>query len=390
MMRSVTYKIVLMSFLLCFGHSATAQNVKNILTEKNKRVQNYLELSNLGYTDEEIFQDLGNVNFLTKNYENAVFWYEKLIPFQKDAEIQGRYDFAIKQLNNQEITLESQGSDWLTSVKKDYMNSRPKKSMDKSSIASLIESSENIPVANQSFGDDYEPKITITEDGRVAYFSKAVYKKPLYGLFSKKELIHEIYRAENINGEWRNIEKVTVCPEYFSAMHPTVSNDGKRLYFASNMPGTFGEYDIFVAEIDANGKMGIAKNLGTKVNTKKDDMYPNLYNGTLLFFASEGHKGYGGLDLYAAQITENSLTSSVNLGQKINSNADEFAIELMPTEKMGYVATNRGMNGSTQQFAVSYAKQYDNTRIAKNEENLMQLLNDRSQIEYSTTVFEDK
>ena len=390
MMRSVTYKIALVCFLFCFGNFASAQNDSSISKETSKRAQDYLELLNLGYSDEEIFQDLGNVNFLTQNYETAVFWYEKLIPLKNNNEIQERYAFSKAKLEGQGISLENENSDWLAAVKKDYLQKKAYKKLPLSQTATLKNTSKSIAVANQSFSNKYEPKIAITKDGRVAYFSKAVYKKPLYGLFSKKELIHEIYRAENIDGEWRNIEKVAACPEYFSAMHPTVSDDGKRLYFASNMPGTFGEYDIFVAEINSNGKLGVAKNLGPKVNTKKDDLYPNLYNGTLLFFASEGHEGYGGLDLYASQITENSLSNSVNLGQKINSHSDEFAIQLEPTRKMGYVVTNRGINGNTQQFAILYSKSYDNTRITKNEEGLMQLLNDRSQTEYSTTVFDDE
>ena len=385
MMRSVTYKIAFICFLLCFGATTMAQNSETVSAETSKRAKDYLELLNLGYTDQEIFQDLGNVNFLTQNYETAIFWYEKLMPSNKDAEIQDRYDFALSQLKGAGTKQQVQSNDWIASIKKDYIESGQHKK-----VASLKRSSKTIPVANQSFGDKFEPKIAITQDGRVAYFSKAVYKKPLYGLFSKKELIHEIYRAENIDGEWRNIEKVAACPEYFSAKHPTISDDGKRLYFASNMPGTFGEYDIFVAEVGSDGKLGVAKNLGPKVNTKKDDLYPNLYNGTLLFFASEGHEGFGGLDLYASQITENSLTPSVNLGQKINSHSDEFAIQLEPTRKMGYVVTNRGINGNTQQFAISYSKSYDNTRIAKNEESLMKLLNDKTQTEYSTTVFDDE
>lgn len=388
MIRSVPYRIALLSFLLCFGFNSTAQKNNAVSAKTNKRAQDYLELLKLGYTDQEIFQDLGNVNFLIENYDTAVFWYEKLIPAKTNTEIKERYEFALAKIKGAAGNKYSKNDDWLASIKDDYFEKKMKRPV--VPMGTLKKSSKNIPVVNQTFDERYEPKITITQNGRVAYFSKAVYKKPLYGLFSKKELIHEIYRAENIGGEWRNIEKVNVCPEYFSAMHPTVSDDGTRLYFASNMPGTFGEYDIFVAEVTSNGKIGTAKNLGPKVNTKKDDLYPNLYNGTLLFFASEGHKGYGGLDLFAAQVTENSLTNSINLGQKINSDSDEFAIQLEPSRKMGYVVTNRGINGNTQQFAISYSKNYDNTQITKNEEGLMQLLNDKSQTEYSTTVFEDE
>jgi len=67
--------------------------------------------------------------------------------------------------------------------------------------------------------EGYVPSMSITKDGQTAYFSKATYQKPLYGVFSKKELIHEIYRAELVNGEWTNITKMAVCPEHYSAKH---------------------------------------------------------------------------------------------------------------------------------------------------------------------------
>ena len=68
----------------------------------------------------------------------------------------------------------------------------------------------------------YNAPIAITEDGRTAYFSKAVYTKPLVGVFSKKELVHRIFKANNVNGEWQNIKEVALVPKHYSAIHPTV------------------------------------------------------------------------------------------------------------------------------------------------------------------------
>jgi len=334
MRRLTTYKILTV-FLVCATSIVTAQRNNFITTATEKQSQDYYELLKLGYSNQEIFEDLGNVNFLTQNYKSAVFWYEKLTPELRGKEIQKRYDASIAHLKNNKTNQKTEKNAWFAAVKKDYLRDNQKGIVNAEAMTSLKKTIHKIHVANQSFSDAYEP-------------------------------------------------------EHFSAKHPTVSNDGRKLYFASNMPGTFGSYDIFVAEIKADGKFGVAKNLGTKVNTNKDDLYPNLHNDTLLFFASEGHEGYGGLDLYASQIDRNSLTKSFNLGQKINSRFDEYSIQLAPTDKMGYVATNRGMNGNTQEFAVSYAKQYDNTRVAKNEERLLKMLRDKSQIEYSNTTFEDE
>jgi len=202
--------------------------------------------------------------------------------------------------------------------------------------------------------DGYVPSMSVTEDGNTAYFSQGSYQKPLYGVFSKKELIHEIYRAEKVNGQWANFTKLEVGPAHSSAKHPAVSADGKRLFFACDMRGGYGKYDIYVADINKDGSLGVSKNLGPKINTKDDELYPNIHNGTLLFFASAGHKGFGGLDLYATQVAHNTLTPAVNLGGHINSDSDDYAIALSPEKKMGFVVSNRGYNNTIAQHRVAY------------------------------------
>ncbi|WP_431161794.1 hypothetical protein [Flagellimonas beolgyonensis] len=250
---------------------------------------------------------------------------------------------------------------------------------------------ENID-GSVSSTEGYMPSMSITQDGKTAYFSKATYQKPLYGVFSKKELIHEIYRAENVNGKWTNVTKLEVCPQHYSAKHPTVSEDGKRLFFASNMRGSYGKYDIYAADINADGSMGVSKNLGPKVNTKEDELYPSLYNGTLLFFASEGRDGYGGLDLYATQVVQNTLTKAVNLGDHINSSSDEYAIQLSPEKKLGFVVSNRGFNNTISQYTVAYGrsnKQDSYNDVAERNSDLQNAI-ESSGHKYADTSFEDQ
>ena len=238
--------------------------------------------------------------------------------------------------------------------------------------------------------EGYIPSMSVTQDGQTAYFSKVTEQKPLYGVFSKKERIHGVYRAEKINGKWSNITKLTVCPKYASAKHPTVSDDGKRLFFASNMRGSYGKYDIYVANINADGSLGVSKNLGPKVNTKEDELYPNIYNGTLLFFASEGRDGFGGLDLYATQVAQNKLTPSVNLGSHINSSRDDYAIQLDIEKGESYVVSNRGQNHTIEQVTVAYRKQpMGNTAVAYNDESLDAALTAETTHGYTSTSFED-
>jgi len=157
------------------------------------------------------------------------------------------------------------------------------------------------------------------------------------------------------------------------------------------MKGSYGKYDIYVADIKSDGSLGVSKNLGPKVNTKEDELYPNIYNGTLLFFASEGRDGFGGLDLYATQVVQNTLTPSVNLGSHINSNSDEYAIQLSPEKKMGFVVSNRGFNNTISQYTVAYGrsnKQADYNDVAESDKGLQTVINAGSN--YVATSYEDQ
>ncbi len=201
----------------------------------------------------------------------------------------------------------------------------------------------------------YHAPIALAPDGNTAYFSKPEYVKPTTGVFSKKKLVHKMYKSEKKNGQWKNVREVTVAPKHASVMHPAMSEDGKRLFFASNMPGTFGEYDIYVSTIEEDGSLGVAKNLGKKINTKKNDMYPQVVEGNTLAFASEGHRGQGGLDVYMAQVGRANVSLAINLGNEINSDGDEFAVELISKSGMGYVMSNRGnAKADVQKVAFSY------------------------------------
>ncbi len=340
--------------------------------EADKRIDDYLELSRLGYTEKEIFEDLGNANFLAEKYEAAAFWYQKLIDLSgSDAVPESyieRYRIAMHKAGIADYEKAVSQTDWYSDIKKEYQvdeNSRSKdrfassEPIQRSSFRDPVQWERSMQALRQLAGvrksslqdtsqdlsaptNNFKPPIAISSDGRVAYFSKAVLIKPEYGLFSKKEPVHKIYRAENINGQWMNVTEVGVCPKYASALHPTISPDGQRLFFSSNMPGTFGKYDIYVADIRKDGSLGVAMNLGEKVNTKKDEMFPNLVGENLLFFASDGRKGMGGLDLFAVQVGTRSVGLAVNLGEPFNSAEDDYALSLKAEEGLALVMSNRG------------------------------------------------
>jgi len=374
-------------------------------------MENYRVLKNQGYKDKEIFEDLGNANFLNKNYVAAQFWYEKLKEISKGKSLstnyQERYRYALEKINQSVTSTNSTEKDWLALIESDYKVTKTsaEKILNKPVAERYRELDfsrkdgkfivEDQSLAENTLLDDdiensYKTPIAFTPDGGTAYYSKAVYEKPLYGVFSKKELVHKIFKAEKVKGKWENIQEVAVSKKRNSSMHPAISADGKRLFFASNMPGTFGEYDIYVSNIQKDGSLGVAKNLGPKVNTEKNDMYPNVVGTNTLFFASEGREGHGGLDMYMTQVGQRSVDLAMNLGSDINSGEDDFAIIFTKEDGKGYVMSNRGKSKNTiERVAFSYPEK-KNTAEEKSEYNSLEAFNPESKVRYTTSIFEDE
>ena len=421
---SIIFRGIIGCIITLFFCSSTAQEAKTYGDSNNyensKRADKYQQLLKLGYKENEIFEDLGNANFLVENYTEAIFWYQKLIDTNTNTTLSGsyyeRYLFSLKKIRSTVQDSNSDDKDWLAQIKVDYQvngslaesNPIPEKEgkyrdfdfqQNQESVVSQELTLEDLGLENElpsniedkeNFKFAYNAPIAMTADGKTAYFSKPVYSKPLYGVLSKKELVHRIYKADKVNGKWQNIKEVDLAPKHFSAIHPTVSPDGKRLFFASNMPGTFGKYDIYVADIQRDGSFGSAKNLGQKVNTDDNDLYPKIIGGPSLVFASEGRQGFGGLDVYMVQVDHKKVGTSVNLGTDINSIEDDFSISITGKNGMGYVMSNRGEAKSVpQRVAFTYSKDKRERLLEKKQFNILETINDNSQINYSNTVFEE-
>lgn len=124
----------------------------------------------------------------------------------------------------------------------------------------------------------------------------------------------------------------------YTIQHPSLSTDGKRIYFASNMPGGFGGMDLYYCDKE-NESWKAPKNLGSKINSPGDDVFPFISNDSTLYFSSNGRLGLGGLDLYYARLTGDSICE--NMGYPANTKHDDFALVLYPDETMGYFCSNR-------------------------------------------------
>lgn len=151
----------------------------------------------------------------------------------------------------------------------------------------------------------------------------------------------EIYTSTRNENSWSKPVKYEITPDTLSAVgHPAVSPDGKWLYFCSDMPGGYGGKDIW--RIGIEDKVGTLENLGPQINTPGDEDFPYMRADTLLYFSSNGHPGYGGLDIFRAYRDASGTRWSVeNMGLPINSSADDFGITFAKGEE-GFFSSNRG------------------------------------------------
>lgn len=144
------------------------------------------------------------------------------------------------------------------------------------------------------------------------------------------------------DGKLTNPEKLFFNSEKYSVGHPALSEDGKWLFFASDMPGGYGGSDLYVVTVADDGTMGTPQNLGPEINTIGAEMFPFIRDG-MLYFSSDGHYGFGDLDIYESKFTAPlKFSEPKNLGAPINSNRDDFAYILNAEKTYGYISSNRG------------------------------------------------
>lgn len=151
----------------------------------------------------------------------------------------------------------------------------------------------------------------------------------------------EIYTSQRSDATWSEPQKFEITADTLSAYgHPAVSPDGTYLYFTSDMPGGYGGKDIW--RINLKERSGSLENLGEQINTSGDEMFPYLRTDSVLYFASDGHPGFGGLDLFKARLDKTGNRWSIdNMGTPINSAGDDFGITYGEGES-GFFSSNRG------------------------------------------------
>ncbi|MDF4220961.1 OmpA family protein [Maribacter sp. M208] len=359
----------------------------------------YEELSKKGMSNEDICKNLGNEAYLRAKYDEASYWYAKLLEINSstiDPDYMYRYAQSLKSINNykdsevwmkkfkkakkndvralkydkgvgyfdelmtasNEYTIEnltsvnSKESDFAPSFYKDFIvfsTARDLETTSRSATPYLNLYKTTRPEQGEystatHFSDELksvanESSTSFSQDGNTMYFTRNNYKKGSFNRDKKGVSRLKIYRSTFKDGKWGNIEDLPFNSDLYSVAHPALSKKGDKLYFSSDMPGTLGASDIFVVDIHTDGSFGTPVNLGSKINTESKETFPFITASDVLYFASDGHPGLGGLDIFSIDLANQGAVK--NLGNPINSANDDFSMIFDETTNSGFFASDR-------------------------------------------------
>lgn len=208
------------------------------------------------------------------------------------------------------------------------------------------------PLPGAVNGRFHEGPATFSADGRSMYFTRSDYYKFRLNKDGSAMSHLKLFRAElDGNQEWGNIHDFIHNGDDFSTGHAALSSDGTTLYFISDRPGGFGGTDLYRCERTDEGWTE-PENLGASINTAGNEMFPTLF-GDSLFFASNGHRGLGGLDIYVTTTTNGVRSAPENLNYPINTPHDDFSLVMLPDARSGYLSSNRSGSDRIHKFTVN-------------------------------------
>ena len=368
-------------------------------------IKTYERIFAKGYKSQEMLQKLGDSYYFKADLDNAAKWYGELFAFTQDVEPEYYYRYAqslkaIKDYKKADEMLvkfnQKSGNDLrakLATAKKDYLAQIKKNSgrytLENAGINSEYsdygsafsgnkvvfasardtgglsnkrhswtgESFTNLYSANIGdqgalsepgrFGANLNSKFhestpVFTKDGKTVYFTRNNFLDGKKGKDARKSTLLKLYKATLDGDKWSDVTELPFNSNEYSVAHPALSADEKTLYFASNMPGTLGQSDLFKVAINSDGSYGTPVNLGNTINTEGRETFPMVTNENEIYFASDGHPGLGGLDVFVAkEQADGSYKKVENVGEPLNSSKDDFAYLINTSSRIGYVTSNR-------------------------------------------------
>jgi tetratricopeptide (TPR) repeat protein len=196
----------------------------------------------------------------------------------------------------------------------------------------------------------HESSTTFTKDSKTMYFTRNNYFKGEENWDDENTVKLKLYRASmQEDNTWGNVKELPFNSDQYSVAHPSLSLDEKRIYFSSDMPGTFGKSDIWYVDIIDKENYGRPVNLGPNINTEERESFPYISSENVLYFSSNGLIGLGGLDVFMTVLNSKGFpTATANLGEPVNSRYDDFGLIINPEINRGYLSSNRdGFDGSS-------------------------------------------
>jgi len=188
----------------------------------------------------------------------------------------------------------------------------------------------------------HEATPVFTKDGKTMYFTRNNFNNGTKGKDANKITLLKIYKATLIDNRWQNATELPFNSDNYSVAHPMLSPDEKTMYFASDMPGTHGQSDLWKVSITGDNTFGTPENLGTNINTEGRETFPLITDENELYFATDGHPGLGGLDIFMARMNpDGSFGEPMNIGAPANSPKDDFAYLIDTKTRKGFLSSNR-------------------------------------------------
>jgi tetratricopeptide (TPR) repeat protein len=207
----------------------------------------------------------------------------------------------------------------------------------------ISQASEVKKVSGLNYGIYNQGVASYTFSGNTVYFTANIEK--VQKSFSNEETQYTlgIYTSRFDGFKWSQPEIVNLFSDQVNTAYPAISNDGKTMFFSSDISIGNGGYDLYVADKTANG-WSIPRNLGSDVNTPGNEVFPmqqQMMDGDMLYFSTDGRPGYGGLDIFKCKIVKDSFEAPQEIESPINSSYDDFGMYMSSGKGFGYFSSNR-------------------------------------------------
>ena len=415
--RYILLTFVLAFFSSAFAQDGKIQSVKDDYRDFAyiKTSEVLLEVANKGYKSADLFQKLANSYYFNNDMGNAAKWYGELMALEEviDPEYYFRYALSLKGI--EDYTGSDKWMKKFNALKPEDL--RGKAFMSKVDYKSTIEelSRDDIEPINLEFNTklsdfgttEYEDGIVFASargggrkyrwneepyldlysvektdngtfgevkeiDGKVntKYHESSAIFSPngQYMFFTRNNYFKMKYKEDEVginrlqmyratlseDGTWDEIHKIHFNSEDYSVAHPALNLNGNKLYFASDMPGTLGQSDIYVVDVNDDGTLGTPENLGTSINTEGQESFPFMNTDGDLYFSSNGYPGLGGFDVFVSEELDQTVQGGSNrnfpidnVGKPVNSAYDDFGYyENLVTKRVYFSSNREGGKGS--------------------------------------------